>query len=345
MKKIAMIMAMGLMLAACSDDSEQAGAIAPEDALLVSAVTRSAGTVSDATEDHSPLQIFLMTGTDKTEGNFVYNEASGRWTSTIGVKEVTNYIFGFSPAFAAAGTIRPLVSGAADYSAGAVLTLDNLSAVGGDDVCVVVGVKRSGTSTPETPDFGTFLLEKQGGDNYVNLLLDHLYSGITFKIRIGERYKELRDIRLKKMELQSMKAVSQAVVTLKANADGTDPIESITYTPAEGSQSNVVYDYGTDANTTTGLLLTDSGTSFYSYCAPVTGIDGQLKLVCTYDVYNKKGTRVRENCTAENSLTGIKGLTIGRGIRSTVNLTVEPTYLYQLSDDELDNPGIKLKSQ
>ena len=91
--------------------------------------------------------------------------------------------------------------------------------------------------------------------------------------------------------------------------------------------------------------MTTEGTRFTSYCAPIAGLDKKLRLVCTYDVYNKKGTRVRENCTAENSLAGISEVTIGRGKKVIVNLTVEPTYLYQLSEDELDNPGVKIKSE
>ena len=340
MKKVLMIMMMSLLLGACSEDSEQ-----PIDMLQLSGVTRSSTSIIDAGEYQSPIQIFLMSGTSKTEGNFVYNPETGKWSSTIGVKEQKNYIFGFSPSTAAAGTISPLTSGAADYSAGAVMTLDNLSAVGGEDLCVVVGVKGVTTEAAAgTPDFGTFYFEKQGTANYVSLLLDHLYSAIEFKIKIGSKYNELRDIHLKKMELQSAKTVSKAIVTLTANTAGTNPITSVSFMPTNEPQTNAVYDYGTDANTTTGLPLTAEGTKFVSYCAPIDGMgSSNLKLICTYDVYNKKGTKVRENCVAENSLAGLSGLTIARGKKSVVNLTVEPTYLYQLSEDELDNPGIKLK--
>ena len=334
-----MILMMGVVLWSCSDDSEQQNGMSGASLQLLSVTRALSDGVSDAGEDHSPIQFFLMSGTDKTEGNFVYNPTTGKWTSTIGVKEDENYIFGFSPASAAAGTIRPLTSGAADYSGGAVLTLNNLNAVGGEDLCVVVGV----SPTTETLDFGSFAFKKQGSVNYVCLLLDHLYSAIRFNIKIGPKYGELRDIRLKKMELQSSKTVSQAVVTLTATPAGTNPITDISFASTGEAQTNAVYDYGTDATTTTGLLLTADGTSFTSYCAPITGVENNLKLVCTYDVYNKKGTKVRENCTAENSLTGLTGLTIARGKKSVINLTVEPTYLYQLSEDELDTPGIKMK--
>lgn len=339
MKKVLMIMMMGLVLGACSEDSEQS-----LDMLQLSGVTRSSTSIIDAGEYQSPIQIFLMSGTSKTEGNFVYNAESNKWTSTIGVKEINNYIYGFSPSSAAAGTISPL-TGATDYSAGAVMTLDNLSAVGGEDLCVVVGVKGVTTEVAAgTPDFGTFYFEKQGTANYVSLLLDHLYAAIEFKIKIGSKYNELRDIYLKKMELQSAKTVSKAIVTLTANTTGTNPITSVSFRPTSEPQTNAVYDYGTDANTTTGLPLTAEGTKFVSYCAPIDGMgSSNLKLICTYDVYNKKGTKVRENCVAENSLAGLSGLTIARGTKSVVNLTVEPTYLYQLSEDELDNPGIKIK--
>ena len=343
MKKVLTILMIGVMLWSCSEDSEQTF-----DMLQLSEVTRAASDIIDAGEAHSPIQIFLMSGTSKTEGNFVYNTDSKTWTSTIGVKENNNYIYGFSPSDAAAGTISPITSGAVDYSAGAVMTLNNLNAVGGDDLCVVVGVKGATADASVTPDFGTFEFKKQGTSNYVSLLLDHLYAAIEFKIKIGSKYNELRDICLKKMELQSAKTVSQAVVTLTANTAGTNPLTNIKFTSSDNAQANTVYDYGTDASTTTGRpgrQLTVGGTSFVSYCAPVDGVRSNLKLICTYDVYNKKGTRVRENCVAENSLAGLSGLTIARGKKSVVNLTVEPTYLYQLSEDELDNPGIKIYSE
>jgi hypothetical protein len=59
----------------------------------------------------------------------------------------------------------------------------------------------------------------------------------------------------------------------------------------------------------------------------------------TYNVYDRKGNLIRKDCKAKNVLnlpTG--GLT--RGQKYTFNLTVNPTYLYVLSDPDLDNPTI-----
>jgi len=343
-KKVLTILMMGVMLWGCSEESEQKNSV-PENPLRLSGVTRAPSDVTAATDSLSPIQIFLMSGLEKAEGNFVYNTTRGEWISTIGVKELENYVFGFAPATAAKGQVRTVTSGATDYSEGCVMTLDELMAIGGEDLCVVTGVKADKTPITEVPEFGTFKFDKQGTTNYIGLLLDHLYGAIEFKIKVGARYSERRDIWLKKMALTSTQAVTQATVTLKANTTGGNPITDVRYTTAEGEQTNTCYDYGTDPTTTKGLLLTTEGTRFTSYCAPIAGLDKKLRLVCTYDVYNKKGTRVRENCTAENSLAGISEVTIGRGKKVIVNLTVEPTYLYQLSEDELDNPGVKIKSE
>lgn len=338
MKKIWLLMLAALLMVSCSDDQEQ-GTDVRQEPLYLEDVTRAPSeTIIDADEEHSPIHFFLMSGTAKTEGDFIYNSG---WTSTIGIKEPQNYIYGFSPATAAAGKISTVSSGATDYSGGAVLTLTDFSAVSGDDICVLVGVKASDNSTAVTSPFGTFDCVTTT-NNHVSLLLDHLFTAIDFRLKIGSKYNELRDIYLKKMELKSSLSVSKVEVRLTANTNGDNPMTVSYTTDATTSQTNTIYDYGTDATTTTGLKLLPEGTSFVSYCAPLADIYDKLTLVCTYDVYNKKGTRVRENCVAENSLSGMTGLTMERRKKNTVNLTVEPTYLYQLSEDELDNPTVVL---
>ena len=66
----------------------------------------------------------------------------------------------------------------------------------------------------------------------------------------------------------------------------------------------------------------------------------------TYDVYDKKGNLIRLNQQAENYIipynlfnqTQLQG-----GKRYKVYLTVKPTFLYVLSDDDLDNPTVVLQ--
>lgn len=340
MKKIWYILIAALVLAACSEDSEQREDTASP--LYLTHVTRASSdiSISDADEEQAPIQVFIASGSKQTEGQFVYD--AGKWTSTIGVKETMNYIYGFSPATVAFGEIS-MLPGATDYSGGAVLTLSNLSAVTGDDVCVVVGVEKS--QNPVTPNFGTFQFKKED-PNYVCLLLDHVYAGVDFKFKIGKEYHEMREIRLKKMELQAVKTVKKAIVTVKANTTDTNPITSINYETENNSEQAPIYDYEADTRpeNSRGMLLTEDGVTILGCFAPDKTIANSLVLTCTYDVYNKKGTCVRENCTAINDLSGMSEDTVERGKKSKIVLTIEPTYLYALSDDELNNPTITISN-
>ena len=363
-----------LLLAACSGDGDtgqQSGVpVVPgtpdnpskpsvtDSPLHLSGLTRSELTADDvhsagddekgSNNELSPIQIFLTTGTRQSEGQFIYDdtEATPVWNSTIGVKETYNFIYGFAPATAAFSTISTLTTGASDYSAGARLSLQNLKATGADDICVIVGVQH-GTSSVTTPDWtqrlGAFGFTK-GANNYVSILLDHLFARIDFNFKIGQKYNEMRSVKIKQVELVSTVSVTGLTVTLHGSDGGTHPIlnesEDIKYTTetVQNGIRGVLYDYSTDTDDPMGKELSLNGTKIPGFFAPLTTVAQNLTLVCIYDVYNKKGTRVRENCTATNKLAAFDGAE--RGKKWTVNLTVEPTYLYQLSDDELNNPSI-----
>jgi hypothetical protein len=69
-----------------------------------------------------------------------------------------------------------------------------------------------------------------------------------------------------------------------------------------------------------------------------------LAMTSVYDVYDKKENLIRKDCTATNTK-ALKDILTGqtearRGYRYIINLTVQPTYLYQLSEPDVDNPEI-----
>ena len=75
--------------------------------------------------------------------------------------------------------------------------------------------------------------------------------------------------------------------------------------------------------------------------------EGVTSLIVTsrYDVYDTKNNLIRQNCEATNAIP----LSLfphqeqfSRGTRYTVNMTIEPTYLYMLSEPDLDNPSITI---
>ena len=56
-------------------------------------------------------------------------------------------------------------------------------------------------------------------------------------------------------------------------------------------------------------------------------------------LYDSKGNLIRQDCTATNKLPDLSAV---RGQRVLLNMTVNPTYLYVLSEPDLDNPTIKI---
>lgn len=310
----------------------------------------------------SPIQIFLTgeTGNNKREGQIIYDEDEKKWNSSIGVKDDPTCLYGFAPATVASCTINPL-DGKTSYLDGAKLSLSNLSSVTGDDLCVIVGVHWKDddditepvwtSEEPEKGNLGVFSFKKEA-KNYISLLLDHLYGRIDFKFYIGEEYSQWRIIKVKKVELLSKTKVTGLTVNLVANK-GNHPIADdgikYEYSTVAAGVTGVLYDSSTDTDTNGKQLQTVNGDAVVipGFFAPVSKEVSGLSLVCTYDVYtivnNRIGTRVRENCTATNKLQLIPN--VQRGKVWTVNLTVEPTYLYQLSDDELDNPTVIVSSQ
>ena len=344
------------------DPTPQPPVVGDGDPMWLVATTR-AGVDSD-NEDYSPIQIFLISGpegalTSKREGLFMYDAG---WYSTIGLKESDPWacIYGYSPADAAQCAISPL-SGTS-YHSGAELTMSKVNAASGDDLCVIIGVKHAETAIDAQgiPARGQFAFERKS-NNYVGLLLDHIFARIDFKVKIGLEYNKRRHVKVKKLELLSDYELTGVTVKLTAGDTQASTNPKVEYAlsavAAEADKpTGIVYDFTEDASHPMGLPLTTEGSDniFSGYFAPDADskIAQGLSLVCTYDVYvidnnNKIGTRVRENCVAVNSLKGVfssLNAPLKRGQKTTLILTVEPTYLYQLSDDELDNPGIKIEN-
>lgn len=384
------ILLAALLLAACSKESDVTGGEpvptpspsnptpsvpdVAENPLRLVGATRALS-LSDAGEAFDPIHFFLMSGEDdgsmthKTEGEFTYDATTTpHWSSNIGLKNASNCIYGFSPASAALATIAPMSEGTS-YKNGAKLTLTNISPVTGSDICVIVGVKHGKSAeeaavTTEMEHWGKFYFEKATSNNYVSLLLDHLFAKISFSVKIDSEYHKMRSIKVKKIELLSDKTLTKVEVSLTANdtESGKDPIGTIVYTTDEVAgdadlPSGTIYDCAadTDPNHSDGVdLPEDNSWVIPGYFAPSgaaeAAIGRHLSVRFTYDVYaydvfdNNKKVRVREDCVSVNKLPAV---TIGkekadlkRGQSTTITLTVKPTYLYMLAEEELDNPTI-----
>ena len=325
-----------LLLAACSsDDAPDSG-----DVLRFGVITRGDGdapVLNTSNTSTDPLTLFVTTGVEApVKGIVTWNDPT--WSSNLSVTQGKDYYFyGFSPENAATGSLS-MLTGAADYSGGAVLTLTGVDAVSTKDLCVVTGVQGVENSTTAADvKLGKFYyLGKEKGNNFVHLLMSHLYASIKMQIKVDADYDALRTIKLKSMQLGTTEKTKVTLtVTLTANNTETNPITSSDASGGSAATTGVtIYesDNGVALSPTEPIELTANVLPFNDLLASLT-------LTSTYDVYDKKGMLIRENQTATNKLTGAV-IYMVRGDQMTLNLTVKPTYLYQLSDKDLDNPTV-----
>ena len=242
-----------------------------------------------------------------------------------------------------------------EYSEGAIMTLQNVPTVMPNDLCVVIGAKhgtdREHDSGLRKGDFS--FTAKQGTENkdYVFLLFDHLYAALRIRMKVHADYDVLRTIKLKSLELNTQagetKTTKKTTITikLKANDGSVSPIEEqeLTFTPT-GEEIDGGLEFW---SSTYGEQLTTDFKPFIGHFMP-SGIT-KLILTSTYDVYDTKGNLIRQNCKATNTMV-LKDLLTDqseteRGKRYTINMTIKPTYLYMLSEPDLDNPTVVVNGQ
>lgn len=286
-------------------------------------------------------------------------------------KEIENgddyYLYGYVPYSAAkpfnngsltATTIEPN----SKYADGAILTLRGLNSVMTQDLCVIVGAKHgkkeNESVVPDTDGkmvVGDFMCNiRPGSDanpNYVFLLFDHLCSALRFRFHVDAKYAELRTIKLKRLDLSAYSNEActtpakkcNATITLQKTLDGTSPIVSVGFTQSGDGDSNnsykeKIYEYTGNGNGEELPSDDEQYTDHLGFALVINDINYYM-LHSIYDVYDRKGNLIRENCEAKNKI----NIGMVRGKIYTLKLTVMPTYLYVLSEPDLDNPTITIE--
>ena len=304
----------------------------------------------------SPISVFFTQGTTSGDEEFFY-KSSGHWRASKKPFEAgTYYLYGYVPHdLSITSAVSVLEGEGKTYADGAVLTLTNVPTVSKADVCVVIAAKNGASAnedySTEGLKRGNFEYVAQatggGGHNYVYLLFDHLFSALRVRMRVQGDYNDLRTIKLKELRMQTSgegdvptKKKTQITVTLNKTTDGAEPVDSVVFTPDpdSGNSDGAVVDWND------GITLTADYQEFQGHLMPF-GVT-KIKLISTYDVYDKKGNLIRENCTATNTI-DIANLFSGqtetlRGRRYTINMTINPTYLYMLSEPDLNDPTVEI---
>ena len=354
-------MLMLLLVVACADDSDDSNfKDEPHGSQLrLSSATRE-GEGSNLNVTEGNIKVFVTTKDALAyEGSFNKNSTEAIWNSNnLDIKENTQYyIYGFMPnTEAVTGSIAKPAGG--DYSAGADLTLSGLPVFTGEDYRVIIGVQRvtdSETFTPATEGHYGYL-SGIASQNYVNLLMGHLYSQLQLRFCVDKTYYALRCIHLKEVKLKSTYVAKGGTVTATLSLrDGkgltgqvafSDPAATTPTTQEEKSLltgGNEELKVEPEANAEDPVYTVLSNTV---NCAPClfTANGAYLSIETTYDVYDRgsskeHGNLIRANCKATNKIQ-VSGM--APGVRKMLTLTVAPTYLYMLSDPDLDNPAIHI---
>lgn len=301
----------------------------------------------------------------KYQGDFLCDKTTTpyTWSSPkVPIDVGTYYIYGFMPGteISKAG-LAPKTS-ANLYSQGAQMTLNDLPAVILYDPCVIVGVKgKENNTTPitELTDLqpGLFAYDVETDGEYLYVLLDHLYACLDFRMDIDEEYNKLRTIKVTKVELKPVDGQLKSVnvtATLTPNTTAASPL-SIAYAGTTGTTAGYTTLYVNEATpwTLKDFKENDYETlNFIAFVAP-TANNKQFLLQTTYNVYDKEGNLIRENRTVPNLIKLPDVVKASRevaedrgrllaGEKYIFKLTVNPSYIYVLSDPDLDNPTVKV---
>lgn len=288
---------------------------------------------------------------------FSYSDTEDNWTSRIALEDQTYYFYGFMPREDIGGSVSIAPYGdnpettnvvEGDYKDGAVLTFDHLNAVTSKDLCIVVGMKGYGKGannltgpTDMSDRLGQFDYDpSQEGDN-LYLLVDHIYSGLEFQMKVNSKYDELRTIKIKSIKLMADNGENsvetiKTKVTVQAGSATPMSVETVGSYQRGSGNGNAAVLYESDNSE--GKVLTTEYQSFLACLWP--NVNHKFVLETKYDVYDKKGNRVREDQTARNAITLQHSIPVGT--KYIVNIEVTPTFLYVLSDADLDNPTFKV---
>lgn len=323
-----------LLTACSSEDSEERKdstlKLVPYAAVYLSNDARSHRAVSAGYSEFIPnhdltIGLYVLPENPQTVKPFRYS--SGEWHSQAKIVSGNSYrIYGYMP------KKDPIAMKVTEQGNNDPVELEfsGVDAVMLDDICFVTGVKDMDGNLFQ----GQFGYQAQPEDNRIRILMDHLFAAVKFNISVDAEYNTLRTIKLRSLTL-STTALQKITITLTPNDNDINPVSNIVYTPKEGTATATFFE------DETGLELDENVSATVSdcFCYFVSDRSNALDLVCAYDVYDKKGNKIRENCTATNKL---PNLAANRGQFVTINLTVIPTYLYQLSEPDLNNPTIKV---
>lgn len=321
--------------------------------------TRALAGYSEFTVDKQPLSANAIAFNAQNDARVaaqdkqgIFAPLTGGWRSTVQVEPSYKYnLYAYSRNMPTATAPTFVFGTAQDVS----LTFNGLDII--TEIDPLVGVAAAGKSLPANnvapnnyPELtkGVFSLgtipaaDQQGSTFKAFMALDHLYSKATISFRVDEEYSNLRVVHIKDVQIKIDKG------TLTGNHTYTFYDQKLQFADNKvtgGSALSIdLYDGPNATATPNGnedfIALTTQFREFGHYYFLPLNPTPSMYLEVTYDIYDLKGNPVRENQIAKNSnifaSINHNGGRAQSGKNYLVKILVSPTYLYQLSDADLE---------
>lgn len=317
-----------------------------------------------------------------TSNNKFTLKKNGNWDSNIRVVDAQKYyIFGFLCDTYSSAKLS-LLDGKTSYTDGGKIELNGLGAATAADVSLVVGTRKpaEGESMTDADKVKEIIEDPNGKDalgqfdyaaatnnNYIYLWLDHLYSCVNFEFEVEDKYSQLREIQMKKVTLtvngQTYNVTAEVrkdrnpslLHIISVAEDTTIAAKDFKVTVFDGDATKIPAH--SEIGTTDAGGNTIKALSVPGYFAP--GRMKEFTAEFEFDVISKgynyatgKQITARKSVTATNKFPANifgyddeatnKVKTLDPGRVYTIKATIAPTYLYQLAEDDLDNPTIHI---
>lgn len=279
----------------------------------------------------------------------IFSRTATGWRSTVNAVEGCKYQLFAHNALPGATGLTFNYAGAANVS----LQFSGLSIFADYDplICVASAGKTLLDNPPisDYPEltkdnYDQFLVETRTIDNVgsastkVFMAMDHLMAKATVSFQVDDTYSQIRKIKITDCQIIAANGTLEGSHNYNFM---TSTLTPASWTPSGSSKSIDIMGGASatfqDTDNDGGMILTTDAKEMGWFCfLPLNGRAPSLTLSVTYNVYDLKGNCTRSEQTTQNiNLLG-RVNSPAAGNNYHVKVTVAPTYLYVLSDDDVE---------
>ncbi len=284
------------------------------------------------------------------QSQFVYNATDDEWVPQGDYRYSPQLEMGFI-AYIPYSSNATVSCGSRWNSQLNVLTLPNLPVFNEKDIYVLNGINDA--KKDHKAQVGNFVAKFQTLDpdhieettNSLDFKMIPASCKISLKFKMDADYALLRTIVVKQVKLQSNASTASLTASYTSASTAASPVAptiALTSPTAKTTEKTLLYD--TDDDDVCDPMTLTTTAQLYGEPVSFLGSNGssvKLSLWVKYDVYDEAGQLTREDQVSVNGNLKLPSPTVP-GTHYIFTVTVNPSYLYVLSDNDIENPYIIL---